>query len=311
MDCCDLFKYRKALFVSTASAGCYVFFNIFAMISPWWHQTSQVTVQIRTDSGTESFTGPEVTRTATLVTLDQCRPAYDSFPEICTTTPLDDISAAGDAVDRALWKAGGVGFGIMFVALMVAVATLFVTAAALLGQTHKLKPQFMTTKGSIVFFHVLYCLLCLCGFAAYAGVINDELPDTNITSLRYGFGFGLVIILWLLSMVTAVWVWKTTDLIPASAWIIEEGDAEKGLGDKAQSDVRMFKNPQADRHRSGAGVGAGAGAGRGGRGSRGQEESKGTDTAAGSGKSSGATRKAMPPRKHKAKRPAGAGDAAH
>ena len=25
-------------------------------------------------------------------------------------------------------------------------------------------------------------------------------------------------------MVTAVWVWKTTDLIPASAWIIEEGD---------------------------------------------------------------------------------------
>ena len=77
---------------------------------------------------------------------------------------------------------------------------------------------------SIVFFHVLYCLLCLCGFAAYAGVINDELPDTNITSLRYGFGFGLVIILWLLSMVTAVWVWKTTDLIPASAWIIEEGD---------------------------------------------------------------------------------------
>ena len=32
MDCCDLFKYRKALFVSTASAGCYVFFNIFAMV---------------------------------------------------------------------------------------------------------------------------------------------------------------------------------------------------------------------------------------------------------------------------------------
>ena len=147
-------------------------------ISPWWHQTSQVTVQIRTDSGTESFTGPEVTRTATLVTLDQCRPAYDSFPEICTTTPLDDISAAGaplliasaglrsllyltwlrgflatgDAVDRALWKAGGVGFGIMFVALMVAVATLFVTAAALLGQTHKLKPQFMTTKGVRIVF---------------------------------------------------------------------------------------------------------------------------------------------------------------
>ena len=39
MDCCDLFKHRKALFASTASTGFYVFFTIFAMVRGGgaWH----------------------------------------------------------------------------------------------------------------------------------------------------------------------------------------------------------------------------------------------------------------------------------
>jgi len=78
---------------------------------------------------------------------------------------------------------------------------------------------------AIVASHGVFCMLCMITFASYAGVINSELPGSNITSLRYGFGFGLVIILWILSLVTTAWAWKTTDLLPASAWI-----ADKPLG---------------------------------------------------------------------------------
>ena len=50
---------------------------------------------VQSVNGTELFTGPEVTRTVTLVTLTECQPATVDTPELCTDTPLDDISEAG------------------------------------------------------------------------------------------------------------------------------------------------------------------------------------------------------------------------
>mgnify|MGYP000450805060 CR=1 FL=1 len=65
-------------------------------ISPWWHQTTQVTVNVPGSNGTTTtFSGPDVDRTATLLHLDQCRPQTPGQPEICTTTPLADLSEAG------------------------------------------------------------------------------------------------------------------------------------------------------------------------------------------------------------------------
>ena len=68
----------------------------------------------------------------------------------------------------------------------------------------------------------------------YAGIANAEIPDVNVTSLRYGFGFGLAIIIWLVSAAMTFWVWKTATLIPASAYVIED---DEELGGKALIDA--------------------------------------------------------------------------
>lgn len=68
---------------------------------------------------------------------------------------------------------------------------------------------------AIIAFHIAFSLLNLIAFASYAGIVNAEVPDANVSSLRFGFGFGLAIISWLVGAVAAVWVWRFCKLVEA------------------------------------------------------------------------------------------------
>ena len=60
------------------------------------------------------------------------------------TTPTYPL---GDAVDEGLYKAGAWAFTFMFFALLAAVGAAVTTNAALLGQSSKLRPRCMKSKG--------------------------------------------------------------------------------------------------------------------------------------------------------------------
>lgn len=208
----------------------------------WYHDTVTISLQIGGEE--QTFV---TTRTATLLSNDECRPETETQAALCVETGLQEL-IPGSPLDNALFDAGAAAFSFTFFALLAAVPTLVMMGAGLFTRTDKL-PWKARGRLPILIGNGAVFLCSMIAFASYAGVVTG-VPDDPIRSMRFGFGFGLIIIVWMVSLLNVGIAFK----------FFEDKDLKMGTKPEPKAS-KMPKLPRMTKTANPVAAGATAGAG--------------------------------------------------